>query len=321
MHVVVVVAFDGVVPFDLALPTDLFGRVKLANGEKAYEVMVAGVTPTIDAGAFTIRTQHTLEALDRADTVVIPGVSDPSSPISPKLLRAVVSAASRGARVASICSGAFILAETGLLDGRRATTHWLGATELSERFPDIEVDPNALYVDEGRVLTSAGAAAGFDLCLHMVRKDHGAAVAASAARASVMALEREGGQSQFIRHPPPGAEGASLEPLLRWLDARLHTPLTLDAVARHVAMSVRTLSRRFREQTGTTPLQWLIHARIRRAQHLLETTSQPIESIAAKVGFASPTAFREQFQRFVSTNPRAYRRAFRSKGTSAHGAH
>jgi transcriptional regulator GlxA family with amidase domain len=316
MHVVAIVAMDGVVPFDLSIPCEVFQRVRLPGGRAGYQVRVCGVTPEVNAGAFTLRTHSGLEELARADTIILPGVADLNSPIPEELLRAVRSAAAKGARVASICSGAFLLAATGLLDGRRATTHWMAADELARRHPEIQVDPDVLYVDEGQFLTSAGAAAGMDLCLHLVRLDHGATVAADAARLAVMPLERDGGQSQFIVHAPPAPDGASLEPLLRWLEERLHEPLRLEDIARRAALSVRTLNRRFREQMGTTPLQWLLRARVRRAQQLLETTGHSVEVIAERVGFGSATAFREHFQRFVTTSPQAYRRAFRSAQVS-----
>jgi transcriptional regulator GlxA family with amidase domain len=208
--------------------------------------------------------------------------------------------------------GAFTLAATGLLDGLRATTHWRAAAALARRYPRVAVDPDVLFVDNGQFLTSAGAAAGLDLCLHLIRRDYGAAVAADAARTAVMPLERAGGQAQFIAHPPPIPDGATLEPLLRWLDQNAHRELTLGQIAAQARLSVRTLNRRFREQTGTTPLQWLHRARLRRAQCLLETTSLPVERIAGQVGFGSPTAFRDHFRRLVGTSPHAYRRAFRS---------
>ena len=313
MHRVVAVATDRVVPFDLATPCEVFHCVKLANGKPGYRVRVAGTAREIDAGTFRMKVHYGLDELSRADTVVLAGIADASAPVDPKLIRAVQRAARRGARIASICSGAFLLAATGLLDGKRATTHWLGAAELARRHPRVRVDPDVLYVDEGRILTSAGAAAAFDLCLHIVRRDYGSAVAVAAARASVMPLERDGGQSQFIAHPPPAPDGASLSPLLAWLEANLHAPLTLDAIARRAAASVRSLNRRFRAQTGTTPLQWLLRARVRRAQLLLETTTHSVERIATSAGFGSATSFREHFRRIVATTPQAYRRAFRHR--------
>jgi transcriptional regulator GlxA family with amidase domain len=313
MHVVAVVAFDGVVPFDLATPCEVFARATLADGRPGYDVRVCGVTPEVNAGPFALRTRHGLRALSRADTIIVPGTNDIDRPVPEKLLHALVAAAARGARVVSICSGALLLAQTGLLDGKRATTHWLAAAELARRHPSITVDPNVLYVDEGQLLTSAGAAAGLDLCLHLVRLDYGAAVAANTARLSVMPLERDGGQAQFIVHAPPAPLGLSLDPTLRWLEKNLGKALSLRLIARKASLSVRTLSRRFREQTGLTPLQWLLRARVYRAQVLLETTRLPVEVITDKVGFGSPSALREQFQRSFGTSPQAYRRAFAAR--------
>lgn len=226
------------------------------------------------------------------------------------LLRAIRRAVDRGARVASICTGTFLLAATGALDGLRATTHWRCASELARRYPQIDVDPDVLYVDNGNVLTSAGAAAGLDLCLHLVRCDLGAEAAAEAARAAVMPLERAGGQAQFIVHEPPASDGASIGPLLAWLEQNLGKRLALPAIARRAAMSTRTLSRRFREQVGTTPALWVTRARVRRAQRLLETTDRSIERIAAEVGFGSSAVLRAQFGKILGTSPQAYRRAF-----------
>jgi transcriptional regulator GlxA family with amidase domain len=313
MHRVAIVALNGVVPFDLSIPCDVLGRVRLPGGARGYQIHVCGVAKEVDAGPFHLRVTHGLGALAKADTIILPGVEDVSLPVPEPLVRAIRKAAASGARVASICSGAFLLAATGLLDGRRATTHWLVARELSRRYPRIIVEPEVLYVDEGQVLTSAGAAAGLDLCLHLVRRDYGSAVAAETARLSVMPLERDGGQSQFIAHAPPAPEGSSLESVLRWIEENLHEELSLDAIARRAAMSVRTLSRRFREQTGTTPFQWLLRARVRRAQFLLETTNQAVERVASHVGFGSAAAFREQFRRVVATSPQSYRRAFRGR--------
>ncbi len=311
MHLVAVVALDGVVPFDLAIPCEVFGRVLLAGDRPGYRVHVCGVTREVDAGTFRMKTRHGLSMLAKAHTIVLPGVCDVTAEVPPRLLKAIRSAAAAGARVASICSGAFILAATGLLDGRRAATHWLAAGELARRFPAIEVDANVLYIDHGQLLTSAGAAAGLDLCLHIVRRDYGASVAADAARLAVMPLERSGGQSQFIVHASPSPDGASLAPLLRWLEENVSRDLTLQAIARRAALSVRTLNRRFREQMATTPVQWLLRARVRRAQCLLETTARSVEAIAAEVGFGSASVLREHFKKFVITSPQAYRRAFR----------
>jgi transcriptional regulator GlxA family with amidase domain len=311
MHTVAILALDQVVPFDLATPIEVFTRSRLPDGRAAYSVRVCGVTSTVDTGMFTIQAPHGLEGLAHADTIILPGCSDIGVLPDDKVVAAVREAAARGTRIASICSGAFILAATGLLDGLRATTHWSAAALLAERYPTVDVDPDVLYVDNGRILTSAGAAAGLDLCLHLIRRDYGSAVAADAARLSVMPLEREGGQAQFIVHDlPPTPRGSVLEPVLRWMTDNCAKDLTLQDIATNVGMSTRTLNRRFREQTGTTPLQWLNRARIRQAQHLLEATDHSVDRIAGQVGFGSPTAFRDHFKRVVGTNPHTYRIAF-----------
>ncbi|MBO0850627.1 MAG: helix-turn-helix domain-containing protein [Pseudonocardia sp.] len=311
MHTVAVLALDHVIPFDLATPIEVFTRTRLPDGREPYRVLICGATPTVRAGGFTLDPPHGLDALAEADTIVLPGCAHPA-PVPEKVLDALRQAAARGARLASICSGAFVLAATGLLDGLRATTHWRAAGTLAALHPAIEVDPGVLYVDNGQFLTSAGAAAGLDLCLHMIRRDHGSAVAADAARLSVMPLEREGGQAQFIVHDqPPMPRGSALEPVLRWMRDNAARDLTLAQIADRAGMSPRTLNRCFREQTGSTPLRWLHLARIRQAQHLLETTDHAIDRIAGEVGFGSPTAFRDRFKRVVGTNPRGYRAAFR----------
>lgn len=310
MHTVAILALDGVVAFDLSTPLEVFGRTFLSDGQAAYRVGICAPKAEVDAGTFTLRAPWRLEHLAEADTIILPGLANATEAISDDVLVALRNAATRGARIASICGGAFILAATGLLDGLRATTHWIATDELARRYPNVQVDANVLFVDNGQILTSAGAAAGLDLCLHMIRRDHGSAVAAEAARISVMPLERDGGQAQFIVREPPIAAGMTLEPLLRWMEEYAHQELKLEDIAAQAMMSTRTLSRRFREQTGTTPLQWLNRARLRKAQCLLETTDHPIEWIGSYVGFGSPTTFRDQFKHHVSISPRAYRRAF-----------
>lgn len=309
MHRIAILALHGVVPFDLAAPCDVFGRVRVPGLHAAYSVRVCGEAKLVKAGAFDIRVQWGLRHLADADTVIVPGVANALMPISDEVLEALRAAAAGGARVASICSGAFVLAASGLLDGLRATTHWLAASQLASRYPQVTVDPNVLFVDNGRVLTSAGAAAGLDLCLHMVRCDYGAAVAADAARLSVMPLEREGGQAQFIVSEPPSSTEA-LQPLLSWLTQHLDESLTLEDIAQRVSMSTRTLSRRFVEQTGTTPLQWVLAQRVRRTQQLLETTALSIEQVATEAGFGSAAAFRDRFTKLVGVSPQTYRRTF-----------
>jgi transcriptional regulator GlxA family with amidase domain len=303
-----------VLPFDLSTPFEIFRRTRLPDGRAPYRLTVCGVTRTVRTPDFTMRLRHGLEALRRADTIIVPGIDDLDRPVPPALIAALRRAARRGARIASICSGAFVLAATGLLDGRRATTHWLATAELARRHPSIEVDPNVLFVDEGDLLTSAGATAGIDLCLHLVRRDFGAAVAANTARMAVVSLEREGGQAQFIVPAAPPSDGVSLAPLLAWISQNPQRELSLRTLARRAAMSTRTLSRRFREQTGTTPAQYVTRVRVLRAQQLLETTGHAVDRVANLVGFASGTSLRVQFQRVVGTSPKRYRRTFRGSG-------
>jgi transcriptional regulator GlxA family with amidase domain len=311
MHTVAVLALDQVIPFDLSTPLEVFSRTRLPDGRPGYQIRVCAELGEIDAGAFSVRAPWGLEGLRDADTIIVPGVADPTAPLSPAVREALRSAASAGTRIASICTGTFPLAATGLLDGLRATTHWLAAPKLAAAHPAIDVDPDVLYVDNGQFLTSAGAAAGMDLCLHMIRRDYGSAVAAHAARLSVMPLEREGGQAQFIVHDhAPAPQGSELEPLLTWLRDNMGRDLTLADIAAQSGTSTRTLIRRFREQTGSTPLQWLHRARVRQAQHLLETTEHSVERIGAQVGFGSPTTFRDRFKRTTGVSPQTYRRSF-----------
>jgi transcriptional regulator GlxA family with amidase domain len=301
-HRVAVVAFDGVVLGDLSTPCEIFGR---ARG--LYEVRVCSVAEEVESEHVTLKVPWRVSWLSRADTVIVPGVDDVGRAIPEAVVRAIRRAVERGARVASICSGAFVLAATGALDGKRATTHWRSAAELARRHPKVEVDADVLYVDNGNVLTSAGAAAGLDLCLHLVRRDFGAEVAAEVARAAVMPLERAGGQAQFIVHEAPGREGSEIGRVLAWVEQNLGKELRLPVIARQAGMSTRTLSRKFREQVGTTPALWVAGARVRRAQRLLETTELAVERVAAEVGFGSATVLREWFGKKVGMSPQAYR--------------
>lgn len=310
MRAIAVLALDNVIAFDLATPLEVFGRTRLANGTRAYEIAVCAARREVGAGSFRIRVDHGLQALESADTIVVPGRLDAFAPLPSEVIDALRTAAQRGARIASICVGAVALAQAGLLDGRRATTHWLIADELARRFPLVSVDPAVLFVDAGDRLTSAGAAAGLDLCLHMVGQDHGAAVAADSARLAVMPLMREGGQSQYIPHRPLPADDISLAPLLEWMQTTLDQPLSTVAIAERAHVSVRTLVRRFRQQTGTTPHSWLQAARIRRARSLLETTNHSIDRIAAESGFGSSSQFRTTFRQAVGTPPGRYRQTF-----------
>ncbi|MEV4573718.1 helix-turn-helix domain-containing protein [Nonomuraea jabiensis] len=316
MHTVAVLALDHVVAADLATPIEVFGRARLGDGRSPYRILVCAATPQVAGGAFTLIAPHGLAALREADTIVVPGCSEQAGPPAPEVLDALRAAAAAGTRIASICAGAFTLAEAGLLDGLSATTHWAAAHRLAQRFPLVDVRPDVLYVDNGQILTSAGAAAGLDLCLHIIRRDFGSAVAADSARLSVMPLEREGGQAQFIVHAqPPVPQGSLLEPVLSWIEDNLAQEVTLADMALRSGMSERTFSRRFREQTGTTPLQWLLRARIRRAQFLLENTDHGVERVAAQAGFGSATAFRERFKRVVGVTPQSYRSSFRTNAS------
>jgi len=309
-HVVAVLALPGVVAIDLTMPCEVFGRAEVPGLKRPYEVRVCGEARRVDAGAFDISVRWDLSALTKAHTILVPGTQAPTEPVAPAVLAALRAAARRRTRIASICSGAFVLAQAGLLDGLRVTTHWIAAKLLAERFPAVTVDPDVLFVDNGRILTSAGAAAGMDLCLHMLRCDHGAAVAAHASRLAVVPLERSGGQAQFIVHEPPTST-SSLAPLLEWMTAHLQGDLELTTLARKAGMSTRTLCRRFREQTGTTPLRWILTARIARAQQLLESTSLSLEEIAGQVGFAAASTLRNRFAQVMGTSPMHYRKLFR----------
>ncbi|GAA2358568.1 AraC family transcriptional regulator [Saccharopolyspora halophila] len=311
MHTVAVLALDQVIPFDLSTPIEVFNRTRLPDGRPGYQVRICAERDEIDAGTFTLRAPWGLKALEHADTIVVPGVNDLTAPLPPAARDALRAAATGGTRIASLCVGTFPLAATGLLDGLRVTTHWRAAELLAAHHPSLDVDPDVLYVDNGQFLTSAGAAAGLDLCLHMIRRDYGSAVAADAARLSVMPLEREGGQAQFIvADHAPAPRGSDLEQLLTWLRDNLSRDLALADISAQSGTSTRTLIRRFRDQTGTTPLQWLHRARIRQAQHLLETTDHSVERIGSQVGFGSPTTFRDRFKRTTGVSPQTYRRTF-----------
>jgi transcriptional regulator GlxA family with amidase domain len=311
-HLVAVVAFDGVVLTDFAIPCDVFSIARLADGHPAYDVRVCGARPTAASACVNLSVGAPLALLRKAETIVIPGMIDPDCSIPDVLVTELRRAIRRGARVATICTGAFILALTGALDGKVATTHWNLASELARRFPAITVNPDVLYVDCGQLLTSAGVAAGFDLCLHLVRHDCGAEVAARAARMVVMPLERAGGQAQFIVHEQPDIPDATFGPLLVWIERNLRRDLSLPVIACRAAMSCRTLSRRFRAHVGMTPAAWIGKARVREAQRLLETTKQSVERVAEMVGYGSTTVLRERFTEVVGVSPLAYRRSFSS---------
>ena len=315
VHTVAVIAYHGVLPFDLATPCEVFARVAVPDIAEPYRVRVCGTARTVKAGLVDLRAPYTLAEVAGAQTLILPGIADPGAPVPREVITAVRDAADRGTRVASICTGAFVLAATGLLDGLRATTHWAAAPMLTKAYPAVSVDPGVLFVDNGQILTSAGAAAGLDLCLHMVRRDYGSAVAAHAARLAVMPLERDGGQAQFIVQPPP-TSAANLQPLLHWLAKNLHRELSTVDIARQAGMTPRTLSRQFKQQVGTTLLQWLLTARVRRAQELLETTCLSVEQVAVQTGFGAATMLRERFAKVVGTTPTAYRRALGTRSAN-----
>ncbi|MCP9956678.1 GlxA family transcriptional regulator [Streptomyces sudanensis] len=314
MHGVAVLALDEVSAFDLALPCQVFALVTGPEGTPAYEVRVCVDRETAATAGptapFRVSSPYGWDDVLHADTVVVPGNPIDSVP-DPRALRLLREAAEAGARIASICTGAFVLAEAGLLEGRRATTHWRFADALAERFPGVDVDPSVLYVDEGQVLTSAGIAAGLDLCLHLVRRDHGAAAAAHAARMLVMPPQRTGGQAQFIEYRTPGVDSSDLGETLQWMRHKLGEPLSLADIAAHAMMSRRSLARHFRAQTGTTPLRWLLAQRVQRARELLETTELPLARVAEATGFGAVETLRHHFTRQVGTTPSAYRSAFR----------
>jgi len=307
-HRVAVLALPGVVLGDLAVPVEVLGQPHIPL---PYDVVVCAETSEVPTRSLALQVPHDLDVMATADTVIVPGVDDVVRPPSTEVREALCSVVDRGARVASICTGAFVLAAAGLLHGKTATTHWAAAQFFAERFVDVTVDPDVLFVDEGQVLTSAGAAAGFDLCLHLIRKDLGADVAAQVARMAVMAPERPGGQAQFIQPAAPQHPDA-LAPVLVWLEENLQRTHTLASMAAAFHLSPRTLHRRFKAQLGTTPLQWLTSTRVRRAQALLEDSDLGVEHIADAVGFGSAVTFRQRFAAQVGTSPTAYRSSFRS---------
>ncbi len=316
VHHVVAVAVEGCLFLDVAIPAHVFGH----HGQDRYRFTLAGCRPgpVATSTGVLLHAQAGLEALTAADTIVVAGYEDVAEPPPEPLLGGLRVAAARGTRLISICTGAFVLAWAGLLDGRRATTHWRCAAQLAARFPAVSVDPGVLYVDDGDILTSAGVAAGLDLCLHVVRRDHGVAAAAAIARWTVVAPHRDGGQAQFIERPIAGPDdAASLSATRAWALERLDERLSLARLAGHACMSPRTFSRRFRAETGTTPLQWLLSQRVSRGLQLLEHTDLPVSAIAHACGFADAAAFRRHLARATATTPTTYRRAFRPESEAA----
>jgi transcriptional regulator GlxA family with amidase domain len=318
MHRVVALCFDGLVAFDLTAPAQAFGLASRPGGEPLYEFSTCspGGAEVRTTSGFGVSPHSGLGAIRRADTVVVPGYAGLLEPPPAEALAALRGAGRRGARVLSVCTGAFALAHAGLLDGRRAATHWAWAGELARRFPAVEVDPDALYVDEGRVLTSAGLSAGIDLSLHVIRADFGAAAGERVARHMVAAPHREGDQAQFAERAPAEA-GGSLEATRLWAVERLEQPLDVAAMSAHARVSPRTFARRFREETGTTPLQWLLARRVLEARRLLEESDLPVETIAWRCGFGTAASLRDHFRRATATTPTAYRRSFNPRPPEA----
>lgn len=313
MYLVAVLAMPDAIAFDMATPIETFGRVRLPDGRPGYRLIVAGHEPSIQAGPFRLAIDEGLAALERADLIVVPGRNDPLEPSPPAVLAALRTAAARGTRIASICVGAFTLAEAGLLDGRDATTHWLAADEFVSRHPAVRLNPDVLYTDNENILTSAGAASGIDLCLHIVQRDYGTAVAADAARLAVAPLHRPGGQAQYIVRNRPTSRPSALREVFGWIEANAHRDLALAEIADTAGMSARTLTRRFKDETGQSPMQWVAGVRLRHAQDLLETTDHTVDRIAAQTGFPTTSNFRSQFGQLLGVTPGAYRKAFRSQ--------
>ncbi len=310
---VVALAYDGLCTFEFGCTYEIFGlpRPELDRPWYRFDVCAAEPGPLRAAGNLAVEAPYDLGLIERADTVVVPGWRAADAPVPTPLLETLKRVPERGGRLVSICSGVFVLAAAGVLDGKRATTHWRYTELLVRRYPEIRVDPDVLYVDEGPVLTSAGSAAGLDLCLHIVRQDHGAAVANDVARRLVLAPHRDGGQQQFVATPIAREAGnGRLAALLDWLPAHLDEPLTAADLARRAGMSLRAFQRRFRETVGTTPGEWLIRQRVARVRELAETTQLPMERLAAEAGFGSVETLRHHFRRLVGTTPGRYRRSF-----------
>ncbi|MFC4608694.1 helix-turn-helix domain-containing protein [Streptomyces maoxianensis] len=317
VHRVVALVLPPQSTFELACAAEVFG-VRRPGLPRRYEFAVCtehpGAVPTL--AGYDMLVSEDLTALNAADTVVIPGWQRREEAAPPAVIDAVQQAHRRGARIVAICSGTFLLAEAGLLDHRRATTHWRLAGELEGRFPDVRVEPDTLYIDLNDMATSAGTAAGIDLCLHLARADHGAAYAAHIARHMVMPPHREGGQLQYSTAAPADRQPQSLAPILDWATERLHEPLTVDDLAAQAKIASRTLARRFAGQLGVSPGRWLLQQRVMAAQALLEETDLPVETIAVRVGLSSAANLRRRFHAMVRTTPAAYRRSF---GCREHG--
>ncbi|MDT0343060.1 GlxA family transcriptional regulator [Streptomyces litchfieldiae] len=314
-HVVALVVTDATATFELAVPCEVFGLDRSDLADPWYELRMCAAEPgpLRTASGLVVPTTHGLDGLLDADTVMV-AACRPAIQRDPPgdLLAALRAAHARGRRVVSLCSGAYVLAAAGLLAGRRATTHWMNGADFARRFPDVAFDPAPLYTDDGDILTSAGTGSVIDLCLHLVRRDHGAGVANEVARRMVVPPHREGGQTQFAKPLTARREEVGLAPVLAWARDRLHEPLTVAGLARQAHLSERTFARRFRDTLGVTPLQWLLQERVRLAQELLETTDDPVEAIAHRTGFGTAPNLRRHFRRITSVSPATYRHAFRA---------
>lgn len=311
-RLVAALVYDQLCSFEFGCAVEVFGLPRPELGEDWYRFVTCAAEPgpLRAVGGFSVTAQAGLDVLPTAGTIVIPGWKGPEVAPSPELMAALRAAYAAGARIVTICSGVFVLAASGLLDGQRVTTHWRYADKLKALYPQLEVDPNVLYVDAGRILTSAGSAAGLDLCLHLVRRDFGAEIANQVARRLVIAPHRNGGQAQFIERPILSERYGRLAEVIGILASRLHEPLTIATMAELAAMSPRTFMRRFQETTGKTPAEWLIEARVERAREMLETTSLSIEQIAGRTGFGSAASLRHHFRRKLRLSPLAYRQRF-----------
>ena len=324
MHRVVVVAVPPVTSFDLFIPETILSNAVI-DGCSPYQITMctaepgllsmctAGPGPLTSIGSVRVKVDQGLRAVAAADTVIVTGTGARDD-IDPRVLTALRRAAARGTRIASICSGAFALAEAGLLDGRPATTHWAHSDDFRRRYPLVDLQPDVLYVDDGSILTSAGAAAGIDLCIHIIRRDLGAKVANATARLAVVAPIRPGGQAQFVQAPIAADGNDSLAHTRAWALRHLADPLTLDDLAARARVSVRTLTRRFRTEAGCSPLQWLLHQRIERARDLLESTTLSMDQVAGRCGLGTADSLRKHMLRQVGVSPTAYRVAFSRLG-------
>ena len=320
-HEVAVLALPQTMAYEVGLPHQFLGSAVDADGRRLYRVRVASLDggPVRTSAGYSLLPEYDASILETAQTVVLPGVYGTSAMTDgtvPDDLAELLRRTSERARIVSICTGAFVLAAAGLLDGRPATTHWVHSGDFARLFPQVRLDADVLFVDDGDVLTSAGNAAGIDLLLHVIRRDHGADVASRVARRSVVAPWRDGGQSQFIERPVPEPGDAGTAATRAWALERLDRPLTLADLAAHARMSVRTFTRRFREETGTSATAWLVQQRVALARHLLETTDTPVERIATDAGFGTPASLRQHLHAAIGVAPLTYRRSYR--GPVAH---